>query len=131
MAGWFDKVKDSLSTERGETFSEDYVEVEPAKETAGSKVVVRPFTLEKFEDVKPILNAIREGRTIALINITPIKEQDKTELKRSVDKLKKTVKANEGDIAGIGECWLIATPSFAKIFRKKAEMKEEESEKEE
>lgn len=121
MSGWFDKLKGSLNTRSTSTLGEEYIEVEPINESGDSKALVRPFTLTKFEDIKPILDAIREGKTIALINIGPIKEEDTTELKRAVDKLKKTVKANEGDIAGIGETWLIATPSFAKIYRKTQE----------
>jgi len=46
-----------------------------------------------------------------------LKEKDVSELKRAIDKLKKTIEANEGDIAGFGENWLIATPSFAKVWR--------------
>ena len=123
MAGWFDKIKDTVSTPKEEVLSDDYVEVEPTDDTISAKVLVRPFTLNSFADIKGILDAIREGRTIALINIGPLKEQDTTELKRAVDKLKKTIKANEGDIAGIGESWLIATPSFAKVYRKGGEPK--------
>ncbi|MCD6434914.1 MAG: cell division protein SepF [Clostridiales bacterium] len=132
MAGWFNKIKDSLSGEKGEVLGEDYVEVEATTDSVSSKVVVRPFTLQTFEDIKPVLDAIREGKTIALINIGPIKEKDTTELKRAVDKLKKTIEAHEGDIAGIGESWLIATPSFAKVYRKgKTETEPKEESKEE
>lgn len=124
MAGWFNKVRDSFSAQKDredKVLDDEYIEVEPTAEMTNSQVIVRPFTLSNFEDVKPILDAIREGRTIALINIGPIKEQDTVELKRAVDKLKKTIKASNGDIAGIGESWLIATPSFAKVYRKKGE----------
>jgi SepF-like predicted cell division protein (DUF552 family) len=38
-------------------------------------------------------------------------------LKRAIDKIKKTVEANEGDIAGFGENFLVVTPSFAKVWR--------------
>ncbi|UCD04161.1 MAG: cell division protein SepF [Candidatus Woesearchaeota archaeon] len=119
MAGWFNKIKDTISTPKEEVLGDEYVEVEPTDDTISAKVLVRPFTLSSFADIKGILDAIREGRTIALINIAPLKEQDTVELKRAIDKLKKTIKANEGDIAGIGESWLIATPSFAKVYRKK------------
>ena len=39
------------------------------------------------------------------------------ELKRAVNKLKKTCDAIEGDIAGFGEDWIVVTPSFAKVYR--------------
>jgi len=65
------------------------------------------------------LDAIREGYTVALINIKPIKDKDIIELKRAINKLKKTCDAIEGDIAGFGEDWIVVTPSFAEIYRTK------------
>lgn len=97
---------------------EDYVELEAdLGKDLKSKVLIKPFTLNKYEDIKEVLNAIREGRTVSILNIAPLKEKDLTELKRAIDKVKKTVEANEGDIAGFGENWLIVTPSFAKVWR--------------
>jgi SepF-like predicted cell division protein (DUF552 family) len=104
---------------------DDYVELEADIKGSKSKINIRPFTLENFEDVKPVLDALREGYTIALINIGPLKEKDRITLKRAVDKIKKTLDANEGDIAGVGENWLIATPSFASVYRDSSEGKEE------
>ena len=75
--------------------------------------------IEDFSDIKPMLDAIREGYTIALVNIKPLKDKDIMELKRAVGKLKKTCDAIEGDIAGFGEDWLVITPSFAQIYRDK------------
>ena len=97
--------------------SEDYVELETDIKDAKSKVIVKPFTINKYEDIREILAAIREGYTIGIVNIAPLKEKDITELKRAIDKIKKTIEANEGDIAGFGENWLIVTPSFAKVWR--------------
>ncbi|MBD3262965.1 DUF552 domain-containing protein [Candidatus Woesearchaeota archaeon] len=123
MSNWGD-VKKKLgsmfaSDDSNVELGEDYVELEAdlGKELK-SKVLVKPFTLNKYEDVKAVLNAVREGRTISILNIAPLKEKDLTELKRAIDKVKKTVDASEGDIAGFGENWLIVTPSFAKVWRK-------------
>jgi SepF-like predicted cell division protein (DUF552 family) len=80
---------------------------------------VRPFTIEDFEHIKPILDTLREGHTIALINIKPLKDKDLVELKRAINKLKKTCDAIEGDIAGFGDDWIAAVPSFARIYRSK------------
>ena len=38
-------------------------------------------------------------------------------LKNILNKLKKTCDALEGDIAGFGEDWIIATPNFAYVHR--------------
>jgi SepF-like predicted cell division protein (DUF552 family) len=82
-----------------------------------SKIIVRPFVIDDFSDIKPILDALRDGNTIALINIKPLKDKDLVELKRSINKLKKTCDAMEGDIAGFGDDYIVITPNFAEIYR--------------
>ena len=99
---------------------EEYVEVgSEAHDNAKGKVLVKPFMIEDFEDIKPILDALREGYTVALVNIKPLKEKDLVELKRAINKLKKTCDAIEGDIAGFGEDYIVAVPNFATIYRSK------------
>jgi len=99
---------------------DEYVELNSeAEHTKGSKVIVRPFVMNDFSDIKPILDTLREGNTIVLVNIRPLKEKDLVELKRAVNKLKKTCDAIEGDIAGFGDDYIVITPSFAHIYRSK------------
>ena len=97
---------------------EEYIEVDLARDIGKkSKIVIRPFVLKSFEDVNFILEVLREGYTIALIDIKQLRGKDIIELKRAIAKLKKTVDALEGSMAGFGENVLIATPSFARIYR--------------
>ena len=120
--GFLSKIKEKLGTSSNSDMFEEseqsYVELgsEGPSDTK-SKSVVRPFAIEEFEQIKPILDALREGHTIALINIKPLKDKDLIELKRAINKLKKTCDAIEGDIAGFGENWIAAVPSFAYIYR--------------
>lgn len=104
---------DELEAEEG------YVELDTEGGDSRSRILVRPFQLDDFEDVKPILDSLREGYTIALVNIKPLKDRDLVELKRAINKLKKTTDAIEGEIAGFGDDYLVVTPSFATIFRSK------------
>lgn len=98
--------------------ADDYVEVDAqANRDPKARVLVRPFIITDFADIKPALDSLREGYTIALLNIRPLKEKDIIELKRAVNKLKKTCDAIEGDIAGFGEDWIVVTPSFAQVYR--------------
>ncbi len=97
----------------------DYLNVGLDSDNSKAKIVVRSFVLEDFEDVKPILDAIREGYTIPLVNIKPLKDKDLIELKRAINKLKKTTEAVEGEIAGFGEDWITIVPSFATIYKEK------------
>ena len=100
---------------------ESYVEVANSSgKDEKAKVTVRPFVMEEFEDIKEVLDVLREGTTIALINIRPLKEKDLVELKRAISKLRKTCEAIEGDIAGFGEDYVVAVPYFAKIHRQNA-----------
>lgn len=97
---------------------EEYVEIDISKDIGKkAKIVVRPFVLRAFEDVNSILEVLREGYTIAVIDIKQLKTKDLIELKRAIAKLKKTIDALEGSIAGFGENIIIATPSFAKIYK--------------
>jgi SepF-like predicted cell division protein (DUF552 family) len=101
-----------------EDVEEDYIEIDLAQgQEKDNKILVRPFTLRQFDDVNEILNALREGYTIAVIDIKQLKSKDVIELKRSVSKIKKTVDALEGSITGFGEHTIIATPQFADIYK--------------
>ncbi len=106
---------------------EDYVEIDiDSSEPKENKVKVKPYVLRSFEDTNEILNSLREGYTITIIDIKPLKSKDIIELKRSISKIKKTVEALEGSIAGFGDNTIIATPSFAEINREpQASLKKE------
>ncbi len=97
---------------------EEYVEIDvDAVKPKDEKILVKPFVLKSFENMEEILNSLREGFTIAVIDIKPLKGKDIIELKRAISKIKKTVDAMEGSIAGFGDNVLIATPAFAKIHK--------------
>jgi SepF-like predicted cell division protein (DUF552 family) len=100
---------------------DEYLELNTTQESRGSsKVIVRPFVIDDFADVKPILDNLREGNTICLLNIKPLREKDIVELKRAINKIKKTVEAISGDIAGFGEDYIIVVPNFAQIYKNSA-----------
>lgn len=110
-------IKEGLSNLIGgrDTTETDYIEVDLGQDKQRSKVFVRLFVLKRFEDVVPILDALREGYTIAIIDIKPLKAKDIIELKRAVSKIKKTSDALQGNIGGFGENIIIVTPQFAEI----------------
>ncbi len=96
---------------------EEYIELGDSQGDSKAKVTVRPYSIDDFEDIKPVLNALREGYTIALVNIRPLRDKDIVELKRAINKLKKTCDAIDGDIAGFGDDYIVAVPNFAQIHR--------------
>jgi len=104
--------------------SDEYVEIDlNSSEPKDAKIIVRPFVLRQFDDINEILNAVREGYTIAVVDIKVLKTKDVIELKRAIAKIKKTVDAVEGSIAGFGENIIIATPKFAQIHKTPAASK--------
>ncbi len=108
----FDKFRRLVG--RDEDISTEFIEIDLDKEKSESKILIKTFILKVYEDINPILNALREGYTIAVIDIKTLKSKDVIELKRAISKIKKTVEALEGKIAGFGENTVIATPS--KVF---------------
>ncbi len=120
------KIKGSITTAKddfGDEGEEEYLELDTDSPTANgrrTKIMIRPFVLEDFSDVKPIIESLREGYTICLVNIRPLKSKDVVELKRAINKLKKTCDALSGDIAGFSEEWIVVTPGFAEVHRAKA-----------
>ena len=129
--GLFDKLKGRASESAGEgnvpqEFSEDYIQLGTQPTGSKAKVMVRSFVLEDFIDIKPALDALREGYTITLINIGPLKQKDPVDLRRAISKLKKTCEAVGGDIAGFSEDWVVVTPSFASVYRERRTIIKEE-----
>jgi len=107
---------------------DEYLELDlNAAKKEDSKVIVKPFVLRDYEGIEEILNALRTGYTIAVIDIKPLKSRDLIELKRAISKIKKTVDALEGTIAGFGDNVILATPSFAQIHRPETSEKKEVS----
>jgi len=122
----FKKIRKAFSGSiGGEATDEDYLEIDLGKEEKETKIAVKLFVLKQYEDVTSVLNALREGYTIAIIDIKTLRKRDSIELKRAISKIKKTTDALEGSIAGFGESMVIVTPSFANI-EKEPEKKVEE-----
>lgn len=108
----------SLKKLFGKDTGDDYIEIDlSAGDARENKIIVKPFVLRQFDDINGILNSLREGYTIAVIDIKPLKTKDVIELKRAIAKIKKTVEALEGAIAGFGDNTIIATPKFAEIHK--------------
>ena len=126
----FDKIKRAFSNSiGGEAIDEEYLEIDLGQEEKESKVLVKLFVLKQYEDVNEILNSLREGYTIAIIDIKILRQKDSIELKRAISKIKKTTDALEGKIAEFGENMVIVTPSFATIHKEVTKPKEEKKDR--
>ena len=101
-----------------EDHPEDYMEINVSDAAAKGlgKIGVKIEKLSDFADTDKILKDVRDGSVIFL-KIKALKEKDIGELKRAVDKLKKTVLAQNGDIVGVEQDWLLISPEFAVVHR--------------
>ncbi len=99
---------------------EDYLEVDVTDAVTRSggmgKVGVKIDKLTDFSDTERILKDIRDG-SIVFLKIKALKEKDMGELKRSIERLKRTILAQNGDIVGVEQDWLILTPEFAIVHK--------------
>lgn len=96
---------------------EGWVEVNMEERSSlPGKVGISVEKLNEFGDTERILRSVRKGNVIFL-KIKGLKEKDIGELKRAVEKLKKAIMANNGDIAGVEQDWLILTPEAANVER--------------
>ena len=112
----FKKIRNAFSGSiPEETMEDEYLEIDLEKEKKDNKVLIKLFNLTNYEDANHVLNSLREGYTIAVIDIKNLKKKDPIELKRAISKIKKTVDALEGSIAGFGENTVVVSPAFARI----------------
>ncbi len=95
---------------------DEYVELEPGNETKNRKVRIKVVTLHEFKDAEQVQKMLRNG-DIVWVKIAPLKQKDMTDLKRAIERIKKTVRSIDGDVAGIDEEWLVATPHYAHVHR--------------
>jgi len=112
--GIFGRGRDEETPQSGEEFVE--VNVMDSEDKRRGRLGIRVEKMEDFADTERILRSIRKGNVVFL-KIKSLREKDMGELKRAVEKLKKIVQANNGDIAGVEQDWLIITPEFAMVER--------------
>jgi SepF-like predicted cell division protein (DUF552 family) len=111
----FSKIKSPSDEEAGE--GESFMEV--GEESEANKINVRIETLKTYSDVDRVQDMVRDSNVVFL-RIRELRDKDINELKRAVEKLKKTCTAVDGDMVGVDEDFLIITPKIARVYRGKA-----------
>lgn len=96
----------------------DYIEVEEHGEhDRDGKFYIKIETISDFADVDRVQEHVRAGN-IVWVKIKAMKEKDMLELKRAIDRLRKTCIAINGDIAGVDEDFIVLTPPGVVVHRK-------------
>lgn len=80
---------------------------------------VKVFVLDDYDNIRDILDIIRGEKTLCLIDIHLLRNKDPDELRRAVDKLKKTVEAVSGEVVGFHENWVMVAPKDVYIHKGK------------
>lgn len=115
---FMDKITGKVTIRRAPGAEEEFIELEPNEmKKKAAKIFVKYFILTDFADIKGVIDALREGYTVALIKIKPLKDKDMNELKRAINKVKRTCEAIDGEIVGIDEDWIIAVPNFIEVYK--------------
>jgi len=114
----FDRLKRTIvrDIESEDMPKEDFVEVGVSESRMPGKIGISIEKLDDFADTDRILKSIREG-SLVFLRIKTLKEKDLGELKRAVEKLKKTVLAQNGEIIGVEQDWLILAPEHARVLK--------------
>lgn len=108
--------KDAEEESDENVVKDDFVELDAQTVDRDEKVVVQAHTLNEYDDVEQVQQKLRD-ESIVWVNIHPLKNKDMADLKRAVNRLKKTVKAVDGDMAGVDEEWIVVCPEYATIER--------------
>jgi SepF-like predicted cell division protein (DUF552 family) len=112
-----EKLRKSITRDTDEDVpKEDFIEVGVSESRISGKIGISIEKLDDFADTDRILKVVREG-SLVFLKIKTLKEKDLGELKRAVEKLKKTVLAQNGEIIGVEQDWLILAPEHAKIMK--------------
>ncbi len=101
---------------------EEYIEVDvggaPGSQPklGSGKIGIKIESVSEFGDTERVLKHVREGQ-IVLMKVKALKEKDLGELKRVVEKFKRTVLAQNGDIVGVEQDWLLLVPEHVVVHR--------------
>lgn len=95
---------------------DDFVELDAKTVERSETISIKAATLKEYGDVDKVQQYLRDDK-IVWVNIKPLKSRDMADLKRAVNRMKKTVKAVNGDMAGVDEDWIVVCPEYAEIER--------------
>jgi SepF-like predicted cell division protein (DUF552 family) len=105
------------------SIQEEYIEVDVSGGVGGGrppasagKMGIVIEGIAEFSDTEKVLKFLREGN-IVFLKVKAIREKDLGELKRVVERLKRTVVAQNGDIVGVEQDWLILVPEHVIVHR--------------
>ena len=94
---------------------EEFTELPPEGDSV-QKVAVVIEKIEGLADADRIIKKVRTG-SVVIARIKELREQNVDELKHCISKIKTSAAVFQGDLAGVGDEWLLITPSSVMINR--------------
>ena len=79
---------------------------------------IKAIPLRAYEDIDIIKAEVRAGN-IVICNVAPLAKTNIEDVKRGINELNEYARLTEGDIARLGEEWVIITPKNVQIYRNK------------
>ncbi|MFP4045678.1 MAG: cell division protein SepF [Candidatus Aenigmatarchaeota archaeon] len=114
-------IKDLLGKSSNKIEEDELLELsEELGEREAKAVPIKIVHLEDYKDAESVQRSVREGK-IVFVKIKTLKEKDMGDLKRAIERIRKTCTAVDGDIAGVDEHYIVVVPSYARILRNDGE----------
>ena len=76
----FNEMLGEREIKQSEEAQKEYVELDTTGSDSKKRMMVKNYTIEDFSDIKPVLDALREGYTIVILNIKPLRDTDTVDL---------------------------------------------------
>ncbi len=91
-------------------------------QTQKAPTFLKAITLRDQSDIHTVKEDIKKGM-ILVLRVTPLAQKNVDELRKVVEEIYSIAKANDADIARLGEERIIVTPSGVKIWKAEYDLK--------
>jgi SepF-like predicted cell division protein (DUF552 family) len=80
-------------------------------------IYIKSIDLQSLSNIQQVLDELEKGN-IVIVYVGRMQYGQNRELKRVVDQLRGACRSIGGDIAQLGQDYIVVTPSFVRIFKK-------------
>jgi len=101
---------------------EDYEGLPAEKPKPEKKAEIRFFRIEKLEDLDKVLDELKTGKVVAMLDIQPLKEKSFAHLKYITNKILRACKPGMLEMRFYSEHWILVIPCVnVKFYKDKKE----------
>jgi SepF-like predicted cell division protein (DUF552 family) len=96
---------------------EEQPDKSPAPQDESDLIYIKSMDLQGLSDIQQVSGELERGN-IVIMYIGRLQYGQSRELRRVVDQLRGICRSMGGDIAQLGQDYIVITPSFVKIYKK-------------